>query len=278
MTWNADKPAVGNQISADIADIEENLQELHDVIEAITDGTLGTTTASDFKVKAATSPAIWLQRSKFVWKDADEIYIYAGAYHHAGTKTQVVYWNSALTSDIGAPDASDWYYLYLDDSAIVTAGTNLLTATEFVWSNTEPAWSDAKHGWYNGSDRCIFAVLTDGSSNIVEFFHDGGEKVIHAGYITSVSGGTYNTSWLDVDFAAAMPKFSTKGEITLSSGSTALYYWRVNGQTDTVGHIGQLGYNDIEIITDSSQLIELKTASEVTISVLLNAWYFPAGV
>jgi hypothetical protein len=49
-TWNTDNPKVGNQVSADIADIEENLQELHDVIEAITSGTLGTTTAADFEV------------------------------------------------------------------------------------------------------------------------------------------------------------------------------------------------------------------------------------
>ena len=49
-TWNTDKPAVGNQITADIADIEENLQELHDVIAAITSGTLGTTEPAAFTV------------------------------------------------------------------------------------------------------------------------------------------------------------------------------------------------------------------------------------
>jgi hypothetical protein len=52
-TWNTDNPKVGNTIAADIPDIEENLQELHDVVEAITNGTLGTTTAADFKVDAS---------------------------------------------------------------------------------------------------------------------------------------------------------------------------------------------------------------------------------
>jgi len=51
-TWNADKPALANAISADVPDCEENLQELHDVITAITNGTLGTTTAADFRVDA----------------------------------------------------------------------------------------------------------------------------------------------------------------------------------------------------------------------------------
>jgi len=49
-TWNADKPAIGNEVANDIPDIEENFQELHDVVEAITNGTLGTTTATAFKV------------------------------------------------------------------------------------------------------------------------------------------------------------------------------------------------------------------------------------
>jgi len=49
-TWNADKPALANALSADVPDIEENLQELHDVITAITNGTLGTTAPTSFEV------------------------------------------------------------------------------------------------------------------------------------------------------------------------------------------------------------------------------------
>jgi len=75
-TWNTDKPAVGNEISADIPDIEENFQELHDVITAITNGTLGTTTASSFAVDSL----------------AD------GTTGFASTTTQPFYQNSAPTS------------------------------------------------------------------------------------------------------------------------------------------------------------------------------------
>lgn len=58
-TWNTDKPALTNTVAADIPDIEECLQELHDVIEAITNGTLGTTTAANFRVDAlGTRPTV----------------------------------------------------------------------------------------------------------------------------------------------------------------------------------------------------------------------------
>ena len=289
-TWNADEPAVGNQITVDIASIEENFQELHDVITAITNGTLGTTTASDFRIDAGSTPLIWLKdsRARFEWKDADEIYIHAGAYHHVGTVSQIVYWNSKLTSDIGSPDASDWYYLYLDDSAIVTAGTNLLTTSELLWSNTEPAWSETKHGWYNGEDRAIFAVLTDGSSNILEFVHDGGDECQFATDIASLAATATSTTWTDATLKA--PKFATKVGVTfviVYVDGNSVFYWRTNGQTDTTGKriaFTALGtnYSSSAVITDSSQIIEVHYSGagglSDTIAVYTYAWYFPAGM
>ena len=49
-TWNANKPAVGNTIAADIPDIQENFLLIKDILEAITNGTLGTTVAANFDV------------------------------------------------------------------------------------------------------------------------------------------------------------------------------------------------------------------------------------
>jgi len=282
-TWNTDYPAVGNQITADIADIEENFQELHDVITAITNGTLGTTTAGDFRVDAVTSPAILLDRARFEWKDADEIYIHAGAYHHVGTVSQVVYWNSKLTSDIGSPDASDWYYLYLDDSAIVTADTNLLTATEFVWANTEPAWSETKHGWYNGEDKCIFAVLTDGSSNILQFWHDGGDIVIYDIEVTTLSATDLNGAWTDI--TCTIPKFSIKPLMTyaINTAGGAAYEWRVNGSTSAGNTFSGISAGDsgqFVCMTDSSQKFEAKDqiSGAGTIALYTAGWYFPTGM
>lgn len=59
-TWNADKPALADQVSANIPHIKENLEELHDVVEAITNGTLGTTAAASFKVDALAADSIGL--------------------------------------------------------------------------------------------------------------------------------------------------------------------------------------------------------------------------
>ena len=292
-TWNTDNPAVGNQITADIADIEENLQELHDVITAITNGTLGTTTAADFQVDAVSTPAILLDRARFEWKDADEIYIHAGAYHHVGDattgKSQVVYWNTKLTSDIGSPVVSDWYYLYIDDTAVIELDTNLLTTDQLLWSNTEPAWSEAKHGWYNGEDKAIFAVLTDGSSNIIEFFHDG-DFFQFADLITSLASADKSSTFTDNDVTLSAPKFTTQVQVTFDCryvDATATYSWRTNGQTASTGHaIGVVTAattnmrNTMRVTTNSSQAIEVKVAgtNTNTIGVYTEGWYFPTGM
>ena len=46
--WNASIPAMGNQISDDIPDIEENFTEIQRILETITDGTLGTTDTANY--------------------------------------------------------------------------------------------------------------------------------------------------------------------------------------------------------------------------------------
>ena len=107
----------------------------------------------------------------------------AGAYHHDGTKDQVIYWDAKLTLDIGSPTGADWYYLYLDDTAIVTHGSNQITDTtspdELLWSTTEPTWDEASHAFMNGDDRCIFVVYVLVTSNeILEFHTLGGDLVL----------------------------------------------------------------------------------------------------
>lgn len=227
-----------------------------------------------------------LERPKFIYKDADEVYLNAGSYHHDGTKEQCVSWNSQLTVQLTGAAASTWYYLYIDDSAIVTAGSNLLTASEFIFSSTAPTWSDAKHGWYNGQDRCIFAALTDGSNNILEFFHNG-ERCLFADQIIEIQAWDVDTAWLDRILTA--PSFTTQIEATLRSrGLTgALPYWRTKGQAGTVGHLygvaganSQDSWNNVSVITDSNQTIQFKysLSDASTLDVFTEGWYFPEGM
>ena len=58
--WNTAKPAMGNQVSSDIPDIEENFEEIQRILECITNGTLGTTNTDEYQLKAFPSTTVML--------------------------------------------------------------------------------------------------------------------------------------------------------------------------------------------------------------------------
>ena len=240
-----------------------------------------------------------VRRPDFSWKDADEIYIGAGgAYHHSGTSDQFVTWTTQITFQAGSGGsnsdstdlaASDWYYLYLDDSAIVTQGSNILDADCFLLSTTEPSWSGTKYGYYNSDDRAIFAVYADVSGNIDEFHHYG-DLVLWADSIGVDSNTVVGSTPVDTS-AFIIPSFAVKVHATFSQkyvdGTYANLSWRTNGQTSSNGHYvlftnadGENNNNSMDIITDSSGIIEWWDSgnTNATSSVREGGWYLPNGM
>lgn len=288
--WNSDIPAVGNQISADIPDIKENIHWLQDLMQ-MSIGWKDSTLAS-------VSPGGGEQRATFTYSDTDTITISPARYFHDGTTRQMCFWDSSITFDFGSGGsnagstdlaAEDWFYLYLDDSAIVTQASPELDADCFIAVTTEPSWSAAKHGWYSGSDRCIGAFYTNGSSQLYGFAHSG--DLMHYGQdIAARTIGDLDATWTDVTMVA--PVFATGVKATfvmLSSADTsqAIGYWRTNGSPNN-GFI--LGYSDYDfnyyitqttdVVTDSSQVIEVKfsVAGDHEMAVYACGYYFPNGM
>ena len=251
-------------------------------------GNDGKHSAAAFSAALATLQGLVI-RSKFEFKDTDEIYLNPAVYHHNGTTDQILYWDAKLTYAFTNLAASDWSYLYLDDSAIVTAGTNVITATELVDSVTEPTWSAAKHGWYNGEDRCIFAVLTNGSSEILEFWSDQ-LGIYFASQIVDLSDYDIDNTWGDVSLTAPLLGADLGVRVTLRSkygtANGGFLYWRKNGSSGD-GHVAVRtiavsteGNNSLSVLVDATNKIELKmeSSSDSTASVYTNGYDFPVGM
>jgi hypothetical protein len=237
-----------------------------------------------------------LERPQFKYKDTDEIYIGPGRYHHNGTSEQFVYWDSTLTFQFGpggsnagssALAANDFLYLYIDDSAVVAAGTNLITASELVAVTTAPTYSVAKHGWYNGNDRCIGVFLTNDSSQLVEFWHDGGRKFEYANEIEDKTLDTITTSWGGADVTLTAPDFGEDSQalvtIICSTGSSSYIMYRKNGSSSS-GH--RVGYAIAGVVTfiqkavsvGSSQAIQFKGDTATgKVGVYTNGYFLPRG-
>ncbi len=226
-------------------------------------------------------------RSKFRWKSVTQIYIGAGEYHHEGTVDQKVYWDSKLTYTVVTNGAPDWVYIYIDDSAVVTLGGNLLTNAEFVDNATEPTWSVTRKGWYTGSDRAIFAVYLV-ANDIAVFWHDGGNRVLYDTTITDAGSVDYDLTFVNLSLTA--PSFATrisiiaKGESSQDGGSA---YYRPEGSAASNGHF--LLYHSTAkedapsvhlSVLAPGQVIELKhnVSDTSKLSIYTNGWYFPAGM
>ena len=224
-------------------------------------------------------------RALFEYNDDDEIYLSSGCYWHDGTIKRMVHWNSKLTYQFSSLAADDWSYLYLDDSAIVTADTNLLTASELTDSTTEPTWSASKGGWYNGNDLCIFAVLGDGSGDILEFVH-ANDFVTYTTSQVELSNYDLDASWENVTLTA--PSYCTKINTLIrieEDGVTSVHY-RPNGSSGSGIELGLVNASStreaviVDVVTDNSQIIEVKFSQGGSneIHIKTNGWFFPIGM
>lgn len=63
--WTDNSPAMGNQVSVEIPQIEKNLEEIKEILDDITDGTVGTTDTASFNIKKLGLLNIWIPASYF---------------------------------------------------------------------------------------------------------------------------------------------------------------------------------------------------------------------
>lgn len=285
MAFNDGNPIVTNTLASDIPDMQENTDYLKDVMEAITGGWSNTSVANIVPGNKG-----MFNRAMFSFNTSTSIKISPATYHHDGTTNQMVYWDSEITHTVINYSSGNFTYIYLDDSDIVTASSNVISASEIKDSTTAPTWSDANHGWYNGDDRCIFACYCDSAATIADFYHNG-RKVLHDDVIEVQDLAALSSSWTDV--TCKSPSFSRMSILQCSSLGNATgnstTYIRPNGSSATYGTtIGRgTAFNPIEsslthfdVVTDSAQKVETKyvTSKPSAYSLSSIGWYLPHGI
>ncbi len=234
-----------------------------------------------FLALAAMGPGY--QRAQFEYNDADQIDVGASMYM---CKDKYCFWTSTLTTvATGAAGGAEWWYLYLDYSAI-TSGTEITNA-EMIWSTTAPTFNDTYRQLMNGDDRCIFAVLTTAGNAIVEFLH-GADKVFYADKFADLVETDIENVWTDVTIT--MPAFAIQAMVTFTAGvADIIAYWRTNGQAGAIGHIVNqmetlvgnfVSSNSFIVQSDSGQIIEVKNSavSAATIQMETDGFFLPTGI
>lgn len=204
-----------------------------------------------------------LQRSKFEKVDDNTLRINPCNYHVSG-KGNV---NIDSVVDISVTDGG-WQYIYIDASEISPTTTFerlSITATAIYASATVPTYSTGitKRGWYNGEDRCIFAVYVQGGA-ITGFTHDGGTHVL---YDVDQDDGTHSgLTW--VTKTLTIPQIPDIVGLVgfFANGTTELngydYRYRRNDSVGNEGHYlgrteddeSEFLINDVLVQTDSGKI------------------------
>ena len=295
--WNDNIPNISNSVTGDVADIKENLEWAKDVLQKITGGWSNTAT-THFMVGNAGD----FNRTKIVSASDTTVTLTAAKYHHAGTTDQVVYWadtgagitftvgsggSNSLSDDLGA---DEWHYIYLDDSAIVTAASNVISNTELLNDTTAPTWNGAKYGWYSGSDRCIGAFYSDADSDILEMHHDGGRLVQYADAQTDRAAAASVASDWSTEVTLTIPACCREALVTFylaHDSDGELFSWRTEGQTGSTGHLVSIvgdgvtkDFNTLPVTASSNLKIDIKAAgsNDMIVAVYTNGFYLPQGM
>lgn len=261
-----------------------------------------TKVSSQQSVKAYSNNQHALERSKFIYSSVSAILMDSASYFHSGTKEQQVFWNSQLTFTFGSGGsnsdsddltASAFHYLYIDDSAVVTLGTNLLTAAEFRNETTAPTYNQSKHGWYIGNDMCIGAFFSTGASAL-EIFQHNGDCLIFDDWLGNHQDLADSTD-VDTSFVPVTCSVPVLGEnlhvyvtlIATGDNNDGIFYVQAGNGTDTTNEVGQLN-NTIttlriamfRISVNSSQVMRVRYqgSNTGTIGVRSNGWFFPKGM
>ena len=248
----------------------------------------------------------YINRSQFDYSNTTTILIGAGSYEvDNGSAPETFYWDSQLTFVLGsggsnasssAIGTSQWQYIYMDESAI---SASPLVAASFLNSTTAPTYSHTKHGWYNSSDRCVFAVYINASGDIDPFYHNGSDFVQFAQDYPEfdVNPPTFN-SWTTLGpFVRTLP-IGKETELTWTlkstGGSTNSVSWKwrpfgsaLNGHVLGITEAGTGGADDEHISANirtylgTDNKLDYYANSSVTghrFTVYSNGFYIPGGM
>ena len=221
---------------------------------------------------------------KLAYSSGTAITISGGVWAHNGSSNQHVYTASQVTFTLGpagsnaastALGADQVHYIYIDDSAVVASASRLLTAAEFLNSTTAPSWSHSKVGWYNGSDRCIGAVLTNSSNAVINFSVHGKNYYRYRTPVAELTGDTSGTTYASLSLSSSIPAFSTMCRLRIDAvtGSSRLFYFDTSNTSATPEAHAIYGTATLDVPVSTSQALYWYTSTATGTSIYTTGYY-----
>lgn len=256
-----------------------------------TDAHVGDRGYNDTRYQSNVTQNSTVNRTRFEYVDADEIYLYPAAYHHKGTVggEQFLYWDTRLSYQYTSLVADEWSYLYIDDSAI-TPLTSLITASELTDSLSAPTltYSLGKYGLYNGQDRCIGASYGTGINTQKKFYHSSYDYIEWDNDKEIFASADVDTAWEDV--TAIAPAFCRQIKAWAYQGNGGSADARMSARVKGSGGNGRYitatnssgAWDSSEFTQSINSDLEFEVvcdrSSNDTLEISQTGWYFPIGM
>jgi len=216
------------------------------------------------------------------------ITIEAGMWSLWTTSQSLVYTNSQLVFTLGSggsngssenldAGAQEIQYIYIDDSAVISNASALITASEFMNHTEVPTYNRTRKGWMNTSnDRCIGAVLVDASNHVLDFAVFGGEYYRYAEPILEFASGASGTVYQAVDVSSCVPKFATRIRIQVyNHGAISTFHFDTSSSTATpdAHFIETVEAATFDIPVSSSQVFYFRGADDRDVAIYVVGYY-----
>jgi len=215
------------------------------------------------------------------------ITIEAGMWSLWTTSESLVYTNSLLTFTLGSggsngtsedldAGAQELHYIYIDDSAVISNASALITATEFMNHTEVPTYNRTRKGWMNTSnDRCVGAVLIDASNHVLDFEVFGGHYYQYAAPIVEYATAASGTVYQAVDVSSCVPKFATRIRIRLVSGGSTTFNFDTSSSSATPeAHYVVTGHaQTFDIPVSTSQVFYFNGLTSQTATIYVIGYY-----
>jgi len=157
------------------------------------------------------------QSLKVEYATASGIYINPGTIHMKDSTFGMYELNDRTEVTVSGLAVDTWYYIYTN----VSGSTTTLDETNFTVSSGVPSVDYSNMGYYNGNDRCIGAVYTDSSGDIIEFYSGPGNYVCWGqNFITNINNTDVNTiGSANTVYFYHVPSFSTMLNCLFATGT-----------------------------------------------------------
>lgn len=215
------------------------------------------------------------------------ITIEAGMWSLWTTSEALVYTNTQTVFTLGSggsngssenldAGAQELHYIYIDNSAVISSASALITASEYINHTEAPVYNRTRKGWMNTSnDRCIGAVLIDASNHILDFEVFGGHYYQYATPIEEFASGASGAVYQAVDVSSCVPKFSTRIRILVHAHGTTTFGFDTSSTAATPeAHYVVSGHSQtFDIPVSTSQVFYFKGTTDQLVTIYVVGYY-----